>query len=63
VEEVSVAVPSDGVTEGCRCCLGREFQSTGAWWVKDLSVNLRRERIERTLWSYDIKGASIVRLD
>jgi len=28
------------------CCLGTEFQSTGAWWVKDLSVILRRERIE-----------------
>jgi len=24
----------------------REFQSTGAWWVKDLSVTLKRERTE-----------------
>jgi len=23
--------------------LGREFRSTGAWWVKDLSVTLRRD--------------------
>jgi len=26
--------------------LGKEFQSTGALWVKDLSVLLRRERTE-----------------
>jgi len=30
----------------CRSCFGREFQSTGAWWIKDLSVTLRRERTE-----------------
>jgi len=41
-----VVVPSDGGTEGCHSCLGREFRSTGAWWVKDLSVTLRRERSE-----------------
>jgi len=44
--EESVAVPNDGGAEGCRSCFGREFQSTGAWWVKDLSVTLRRERTE-----------------
>jgi len=36
----------DGGAEGCRSCLGREFQSTGAWLVKDLLVTLRRERTE-----------------
>jgi len=41
-----VAVSSDGGAEGCRSCFGREFQSTGTWWVKDLSVSLRRERTE-----------------
>jgi len=46
VGEESGAVPSDGGADGCRSCLGREFQSTGAWWVKDLSVSLRRERTE-----------------
>jgi len=30
----SVAMPSDGGDEGCRSCLSREFQSTGAWWIK-----------------------------
>jgi len=45
--EESGAVPSDGGAEGCHSCLGREFQSTGAWWVKDLSVSLRRERTEK----------------
>jgi len=39
-------VPSDGGAKGCHSCLGREFQSTGAWWVKELSVTLRRERTE-----------------
>jgi len=33
-----VAVPSDGSAESRRSSFGREFQSTGAWWVKDLSV-------------------------
>jgi len=42
----SVAVTSDGGAEGYRSCLGREFHSTGAWWVKDLSVTLRCERTE-----------------
>jgi len=42
----SVAVTSDGGAESCHSCLGREFQRTGAWWVKDLSVTLRRERTE-----------------
>jgi len=37
-------VPSDGVAKGCRSCLGREFQSIGSWWVKDLSVTLRHEQ-------------------
>jgi len=41
-----VAVSSDGSAEGCGSCFGREFQSTGAWWIKDLSVSLRRERTE-----------------
>jgi len=41
--EESIAVTSDGGAEGCRSCLGRQFRSTGAWWVKDLSVTLRRE--------------------
>jgi len=36
--EKSIAVPSDGGAEGCRRCFGRAFQSTGAWWVKDLSI-------------------------
>jgi len=44
--EESIAVTSDVGAEGCRSCLGREFQSTGAWWVKDLSVTLRHERTE-----------------
>jgi len=44
--EESGAAPSDGGAEGCRSCLGREFQSIEAWWVKDLSVSLRRERTE-----------------
>jgi len=39
-------VPSDGGAEGCRSCFGRELKSTGALWVKDLSVTLRRERPE-----------------
>jgi len=39
-------VPSDGSAEDCRSCFEREFQSTGAWWVKDLSVSLKRERTE-----------------
>jgi len=30
--------------------LCREFQSTGAWWVKDLSVILSRERTEGCCW-------------
>jgi len=42
----SETVPSDEGAEGCRSCLGKEFQSTGAWWVKDLSVTLRLERTE-----------------
>jgi len=41
-----MAAPSDGGAEGCRSCFGIEFQRTGAWWVKDLSVSLRRERTE-----------------
>jgi len=39
-------VTSDGGAEGCPSCLGRELQSTGACWVKDLSVTLRRERTD-----------------
>jgi len=39
-----IAVPSGGGAEGCRSCLAREFRSAGAWWVKDLSVTLKRER-------------------
>jgi len=39
-------VLSDEGADGCRSCLGREIQSTGAWWVKDLSVTLRLERTE-----------------
>jgi len=39
-------MPCDGGAEGCRSCLVKEFQSTGAWWVKDLSVTLRREQTE-----------------
>jgi len=39
-------MPCDGGAKGWRSCLGKEFQSTGAWWVKDLSVILRRERTE-----------------
>jgi len=42
----SVSVTSDGGAKGCCSCLGREFQSTGAWWDKDLPVTLRRERTE-----------------
>jgi len=42
--EESGAVQTNGGAEGYRSCLGREFQSTGEWWVKDLSVSLRRER-------------------
>jgi len=42
----SVAVPSDGGAEDCRSCLSKDFQSTGAWWVKDMSVILRREQTE-----------------
>jgi len=42
-------LPSDRGAEDCRSCLGRELQSTGAWWViKDMSVTLRRERTLRT---------------
>jgi len=52
----SVAVTSDGGAEGCRSCLGREFQSTGAWWVKDLSVTLSRQR--NALRSDDVRWAS-----
>jgi len=37
---------ADGGAEGYRSCFGREFQSTGTWWVKDLSISLRRERTE-----------------
>jgi len=44
--EESVAGPSDGGADGCRSCLSKEFQSTGVWWAKDLSVILRRERTE-----------------
>jgi len=60
----SLAGPSDGGVEGCRSCLGREFQSrpTGAEWVKDLSVTLRRERTEgrcRVMMSEE----RVVRLD
>jgi len=36
--EETIAMPCDGGAEGCRYCLGKEFQSTGAWWVKDLLV-------------------------
>jgi len=49
-------VLSDGSAECCLSCLSREFKSTGARWVKDLSVTLRRER--RTLESDDVRGAS-----
>jgi len=55
-------VPSDRGTEGRRSCLGREFQSTGAWWVQDLSVALRPERTEgrcRAMMSEE----RVVRLD
>jgi len=35
----SVAVPSEGGAVDCRMQLWyREFKSTGAWWVKDLSL-------------------------
>jgi len=57
-----VAVPSDGGAEGCRSCLGSEFQSTGAWWVKDLSVTLRRERTEGR-WRVMMSEERLVRLD
>jgi len=55
-------VPSDGGAEGCRSYLGREFQSTGALWVKDLSVTLSREQTEgrcRVMMSEE----RVVRLD
>jgi len=42
--------------------MGREFQSIGAWWVKDRSVTLRRVRIEercRVMMSEE----RVVRLD
>jgi len=58
----SVAVPSDGGAEGCRSCLGREFQSTGAWWVKNLSVTLRCERTEGRC-RVIISEERVVRLD
>jgi len=44
--EESVAVTCDGGADGCSSCLGKEFQNTGAWWVKGLSVIVRRERTE-----------------
>jgi len=60
----SVAVQSDRDAEGCRSCLGRDFQSTGAWWVRyiDLSVILRHERTKgrcRVMMSEE----QVVRLD
>jgi len=51
-----------GGADGCRSCLGNEFQSTGAWWVEDLSVNLRRERTEGR-WRVMITEERVVRLD
>jgi len=55
----SIAVPNDGGAEGCRSCLGWYFQSTGAWWVKDMPVSLRRTWANcRTLQSDDVRGAS-----
>jgi len=55
-------VPSDVGAEGCRRCLGREFQSTGARWVKGLSVTLRRERNEGR-WGVMTSEEPVVRLD
>jgi len=60
--EESVAVPSNGGAEGCRSCLGREFQSTGASWVKDLSLTLRRKRTEGR-WRVMMLQDRVVRLD
>jgi len=53
---------SDGGAEGCRSCLGKEFQSTGAWWVKDLLVALRRDRTEGR-WRVMMSEERVVRLD
>jgi len=55
-------MPCDGSADGCRSCLGKEFQSTGACWVEDLSVNLRRERTERR-WRVMMTEERVVRLD
>jgi len=60
--EESIAVPSDGGAEGCRSYLGREFQSTEALWVKELSVILRRERTEGR-WRVMMSEERVVRLD
>jgi len=57
-----VAVPSNRGAKGCRSCLGREFQSIGAWWVKDLSVTLRRKGTEGR-WSVMMLEERVVRLD
>jgi len=55
-------VTSDVDAEGCRSVLGREFQSTGAWWVKDLSVTMRRERTDGR-WRVMVSEERVVRLD
>jgi len=42
--------------------MDREFQSTGAWWVKDLSVTLRRERTDGH-WRVMMSEERVVRLE
>jgi len=59
---ISIAVTSDGGAEGCHSLLGRKFQSTGAWWVKDLSVTLRCKRNDGR-WRVMMSEEQVLRLD
>jgi len=52
VELVAIGlVPIDGGAECCRSCLGIEieFQSTGAWWIKDCTNCTKHKHIIRTI--------------
>jgi len=51
---------SNGGVEGCRTCLGKEFKSTGPWWVKDLSVTLRHEMQDEV---QDAKPIRVMKLE
>jgi len=59
---ITLPVTKNSGAEGCHSCLDREFRSTGAWWVKDLSVILRREQTEGR-WRVMMAEERVVRKD